>query len=751
MRLRHHLSAIVSFGLSLLLLAGASAAAAPLPSGQTDLAAAPGNLRVAARSALVRLNWTAPRSSSGTVLGYAVYRSPGPAHPFELLAALPAYVLSYEDYGVTNDQAYTYTVRAFYDRKAESPGAAPATAVPRSEDLRVALYSGARSATVNGATVSLDAPAEIRVGRIMVPLRFVASSLGATVVYDSSHKEVTATLGPRVVCLWVGEAEAEIDGRTVTIAAPPVLEHGRTLVPLRFLSEAFGARVDFQKASGLAQITLPDTDSSPAGAKTELRAGTSLRAALSGPGDVDVYRCPVIPGRTYRAVAARPHPGQAVVLSAVDPGQSPPSVELSPAPRPTDGGHLAELETTIAPGKSSLYVRVQASDPGDRSASGAYTITLTDTTEPQDTPAGAVWLAAGNEAGPGYLHHSTDTDYFRFEAALGQTYAITVAPGNEEAAAEEAPSSFFEALVTLSGPDGLTVMRETSTEAALRSQPVRLLFECSQAGPHVVKVASLDNRWGAYTIGVSPATPEPQEGPQTAEILRPDHDARPGWLPSVKDEDWFAFPAERGKGYFVQTLNLSAGCDTVLTLYGYGGEELAANNDGMGRSWPDAGSLIALNAVYDGLVYARVTPFVPAGQAAPGLGGYTFTVTTTGPETDGRPGQAIALAPDHPETRSLVTGDRDWFTFRASAGALYVLETSALSAGCDTDLAVYDEHGQLLAANDDVGDAPASRVEFAATSDGPLWACVTPIFIPEMGDGTGTYTITLDLGLRPSN
>ncbi len=740
--------------------------------------AGPAFLRAAARSALVRLSWATPVSPAGPVLGYAVYRSAGGAAPASLLVILPGNADSYADYQVVNDQSYTYVVRALHDSKTESPDSTRATATPAAENLRLSLSLGEKVALVNSSAVTLDAPAKIVNGRTVVPLRFVASTLGATVAYDARLEEIRATLGRRTVRLWLDTPKAEIDGRPVTIAAPPVLEHGRTLVPLRFISEAFGAQVGYDSAAGRVSVTLVDTDSDLDGADMGLAVGTPLAAALSG-GDADVYRCSVVPGKTYRAVVSRPESGRAAVLSLVDPAQDSTAVVKgavvtssvlgAPADGPTPGGLRAELEVASDPGQTFLYFRVQAADPDDGGSTGSYTISVEETTEPQDTPAGAAWLAVGPQATQGYLHSPSDTDYFRFEAQAGLAYAVevaageVVATGGVVATGEVTPP--FEALVELSGPDASVIMRDdradsgSSDEAgqgstaggSLPGADRGLLWECEQAGPYVVAVSSLNGGWGPYTVRVSPTAPEPPEGPRTAEVLLPDHDARRRWLPSALDQDWFAFPTQRGENYYAQALDLTEGCDTVLTLFGYDGKELASNDDGLGRVWPDGGSLVSFTAVYDGLVYARVTALAPPDGGRAGLGGYTFAVTGTGPETDGRPGQARLLGQATPSwVSSLVDGDRDWYRFEVDRGLVYTLETGNLEAGCDTDLAVYDEHWRLLASNDDADGGLASRVAFTAGFSGPAYACVSPVFVTEISDGTGVYTITLRAGSRAS-
>jgi len=771
MRPRRHTLAVPTlvpsrvFSLTLALTLALFTAAAPCRPAEaatgapvTASPAGPASLRAVARSALVRLSWATPVSPAGPVLGYAVYRSAGDASPPSLLATLPESAGGYADYQVVNDQSYTYLVRALHDGKTESPDSTRATATPAAENLRLSLSLGEKVALVNGSAVTLEAPAKIVNGRTVVPLRFVASSLGATIVYNARLEEIRATLGRRTVRLWLDTTKAEIDGRPVTIAAPPVLEHGRTLVPLRFISEAFGAQVGYDPAAGRVSVTLVDTDSDLDGADIGLAVGTPFTAALSG-GDADVYRCSVVPGKTYRVVVSRPESGRAAVLSLVDPAQASTAVVKGAvvtssvfgafAGGPTPGGLRAELEVASGPGQTFLYFRVQAADPDDAGSTGSYTIAVEEATEPQDTPAGATWLAVGPEATRGYLHSPSDTDYFRFEAEAGLAYAVEVvaaggAATTDEVAATGGAAPPLETLVELSGPDAAVIMRDDRADR-------RLLWESEQTGPYVVAVTSLNGGWGPYTIRVLPAAPEPPEGPRTAEVLLPDHDARRLWLPSALDQDWFAFPTQRGKNYYAQALDLTGGCDTILTLFGYDGKELASNDDGLGRVWPDGGSLVSFTAVYDGLVYARVTAFSPPDGGRAGLGGYTFAVTGTGPETDGRPGQARPLGLATPSwVSSLVDGDRDWYRFEVDRGLVYTLETGKLEAGCDTDLAVYDEHWRLLAANDDADGGSASRVTFTAGFSGPAYVCVSPVFVTEISDGTGVYTITLRTGPRAS-
>lgn len=57
------------------------------------------------------------------------------------------------------------------------------------------MTSGSGSATVDGASVALDSPVEIRYGRVMVPLRFIGETLGLTVNWDGATTTITMSSG----------------------------------------------------------------------------------------------------------------------------------------------------------------------------------------------------------------------------------------------------------------------------------------------------------------------------------------------------------------------------------------------------------------------------------------------------------------------------------------------------------------------------------------------------------------------------
>ncbi|MCR3955315.1 MAG: copper amine oxidase N-terminal domain-containing protein [Gudongella sp.] len=80
-------------------------------------------------------------------------------------------------------------------------------------------------------------------GRTLLPLRSILEALGATVEWDSTTRTVTATKDSTTIQLVIDSSTAIVNGTPQTLDVPAQIKNGRTLVPLRFLAETFGATV----------------------------------------------------------------------------------------------------------------------------------------------------------------------------------------------------------------------------------------------------------------------------------------------------------------------------------------------------------------------------------------------------------------------------------------------------------------------------------------------------------------------------
>ena len=91
--------------------------------------------------------------------------------------------------------------------------------------------------------------------RTMVPMRAIFENLGAEITWDEATETVTGIKDDVTVTLKIGDPAAYVNGREVTLDAPAILHDDRTLVPIRFVSEALGAKVDWEEASRTVFIT----------------------------------------------------------------------------------------------------------------------------------------------------------------------------------------------------------------------------------------------------------------------------------------------------------------------------------------------------------------------------------------------------------------------------------------------------------------------------------------------------------------
>jgi hypothetical protein len=108
---------------------------------------------------------------------------------------------------------------------------------------------------VNGSPVRFDVDPIVSGGSVYVPLRGVFEQLGATVAFDRASGAVTAQRAATTVELKVGSTLARVNGENMVMLQPALYKNGRTLVPLRFLSEALGAGVEWNPVRREVDIT----------------------------------------------------------------------------------------------------------------------------------------------------------------------------------------------------------------------------------------------------------------------------------------------------------------------------------------------------------------------------------------------------------------------------------------------------------------------------------------------------------------
>ncbi|GAX92047.1 copper amine oxidase N-terminal domain-containing protein [Effusibacillus lacus] len=107
---------------------------------------------------------------------------------------------------------------------------------------------------LDGEPLSFDQPPIKTKDRVLVPLRVIFEKLGSKVEWEGSTQTVTAVKGKTTVTLQVGSKVARKDGKSIPLDVEPITLNDRTLVPVRFVSEALGAKVEWDGAANRVDI-----------------------------------------------------------------------------------------------------------------------------------------------------------------------------------------------------------------------------------------------------------------------------------------------------------------------------------------------------------------------------------------------------------------------------------------------------------------------------------------------------------------
>lgn len=107
------------------------------------------------------------------------------------------------------------------------------------------FYIGKAVYFLDDKKINMDVAPIIKEGRTALPVRYVAESLGADVSWNPEARKITVTLGNQILEMVLDNNTAHVNGQEKIIDVPPFVENGRTLVPLRFLSETFGCFVNW--------------------------------------------------------------------------------------------------------------------------------------------------------------------------------------------------------------------------------------------------------------------------------------------------------------------------------------------------------------------------------------------------------------------------------------------------------------------------------------------------------------------------
>jgi len=127
----------------------------------------------------------------------------------------------------------------------------------------IIMWVGKQNYISGGNTGVFDVPPQIIGGSTYVPLRALGDLLGCeTEWFDAERKVVYTYIDPcsgdkTVLDIWIGKQIAKMNGRDWDMGKAPQIVNGRTLVPLRAISEGLGADVGWEGTTKQITITHP--------------------------------------------------------------------------------------------------------------------------------------------------------------------------------------------------------------------------------------------------------------------------------------------------------------------------------------------------------------------------------------------------------------------------------------------------------------------------------------------------------------
>lgn len=116
------------------------------------------------------------------------------------------------------------------------------------------------SIVLNNEVVATDVEPFLKDNRTFVPVRFISEKLGFKVDWNEKAQLVTITNNNKKIELTIGNKEAKVDGKAAMIDVAPLLKDNRTFVPLRFISENFGVKTSWDAKTYIVILETKSAD-----------------------------------------------------------------------------------------------------------------------------------------------------------------------------------------------------------------------------------------------------------------------------------------------------------------------------------------------------------------------------------------------------------------------------------------------------------------------------------------------------------
>lgn len=127
--------------------------------------------------------------------------------------------------------------------------------------VEISFKVGDSTLIINSNPVTVETPYVAGAGTTLVPLRVITEAFGARVTWVNETKEIKLEYPDVNIVLQINNVNATVNNHTETLPEAPVLSPGGvTMVPLRFISETFGATVSYDNATAAITVIKETTE-----------------------------------------------------------------------------------------------------------------------------------------------------------------------------------------------------------------------------------------------------------------------------------------------------------------------------------------------------------------------------------------------------------------------------------------------------------------------------------------------------------
>lgn len=199
----------------------------------------------------VKISWENPNNSS-----YRIYRAEAGGTPKAISGVV--YGNSFVDVNVESDKKYYYMVVperdgniSAIDESISAEAVTETIVQPENTGVKnfILMQIGSPNMTVGDKVLEID-PGRgtvpvIQNGRTLVPIRAIVEAMGGTVEWNESEQKVTLNAGGHNVQMTLGQKEFIVDGTKKEMDIAPSTINDRTMLPIRFVTENVGCRIEW--------------------------------------------------------------------------------------------------------------------------------------------------------------------------------------------------------------------------------------------------------------------------------------------------------------------------------------------------------------------------------------------------------------------------------------------------------------------------------------------------------------------------